>query len=45
MEKRRREKFASFKIPRAFAAVEKLPWTALRKVQKHHWPKWDADRN
>ena len=43
MEMRCREKFASFKIPRAFVAVEKLPRTALGKVQKHHLPKWDAD--
>jgi malonyl-CoA/methylmalonyl-CoA synthetase len=35
LETRCREKFASFKIPRAFVAVEKLPRTALGKVQKH----------
>ena len=35
LEARCREKFASFKIPRAFVAVEKLPRTALGKVQKH----------
>jgi len=40
LEVRCREKFASFKIPRAFVAVEKLPRTALGKVQKHHLPKW-----
>ncbi len=39
LEQRCREKFASFKIPRAFIAVEKLPRTALGKVQKHHLPK------
>jgi malonyl-CoA/methylmalonyl-CoA synthetase len=33
-----REKFASFKIPRAFVKVEKLPRTALGKVQKHLLP-------
>ena len=38
LEKRCREKFASFKVPRAFVAVEKLPRTALGKVQKHHLP-------
>jgi malonyl-CoA/methylmalonyl-CoA synthetase len=33
-----RAKFASFKIPRSFVAVEKLPRTALGKVQKHLLP-------
>lgn len=42
LEKRCREKFASFKIPRAFVSVDKLPRTALGKVQKHHLPKWDG---
>jgi malonyl-CoA/methylmalonyl-CoA synthetase len=36
LEIRCREKFASFKIPRAFIVVEKLPRTALGKIQKHH---------
>jgi malonyl-CoA/methylmalonyl-CoA synthetase len=40
LEAKCREKFASFKIPRAFVAVEKLPRTALGKVQKHLLPKW-----
>jgi malonyl-CoA/methylmalonyl-CoA synthetase len=31
--------FASFKIPRAFTRVDKLPRTALGKVQKHLLPK------
>jgi malonyl-CoA/methylmalonyl-CoA synthetase len=35
LEARCREKFASFKIPREFVVVEKLPRTALGKVQKH----------
>jgi malonyl-CoA/methylmalonyl-CoA synthetase len=34
-----REKLASFKVPRAFVAVEALPRTALGKVQKHLLPK------
>jgi acyl-coenzyme A synthetase/AMP-(fatty) acid ligase len=29
-----REKLASFKVPRAFHAVEKLPRNAMGKVQK-----------
>jgi malonyl-CoA/methylmalonyl-CoA synthetase len=39
IEARCREKLASFKIPRAFIAVEKLPRNALGKVQKHLLPK------
>jgi malonyl-CoA/methylmalonyl-CoA synthetase len=31
---------ASFKVPRAFIAVESLPRTALGKVQKHLLPPW-----
>jgi len=34
-----REKLASFKIPRAFVKVEKLPRNALGKVQKHLLPR------
>ena len=34
-----REKLASFKVPRAFVAVDKLPRTALGKVQKHLLPR------
>ncbi len=39
IEARCREKLASFKIPRAFIPVEKLPRNALGKVQKHLLPK------
>jgi malonyl-CoA/methylmalonyl-CoA synthetase len=35
LERRCREKLASFKIPRRFEAIEKLPRNALGKVQKH----------
>ena len=35
IEARCREKLASFKIPRSFVLVEKLPRNALGKVQKH----------
>ena len=34
-----REKLASFKIPRSFVQVEKLPRNALGKVQKHLLPR------
>jgi malonyl-CoA/methylmalonyl-CoA synthetase len=34
-----REKLASFKVPRSFILVEKLPRNALGKVQKHLLPK------
>jgi malonyl-CoA/methylmalonyl-CoA synthetase len=34
-----REKLASFKMPRAFVLVDKLPRNALGKVQKHLLPK------
>jgi acyl-CoA synthetase (AMP-forming)/AMP-acid ligase II len=30
-----RGKLASFKVPRAFVVVERIPRTALGKVQKH----------
>jgi malonyl-CoA/methylmalonyl-CoA synthetase len=36
-----RAHLASFKIPRAFVAIDKLPRTALGKVQKHLLPKWE----
>jgi malonyl-CoA/methylmalonyl-CoA synthetase len=35
LERRCRESLASFKIPRAFHVVERLPRNALGKVQKH----------
>ena len=42
LEARCRENMASFKVPRAFVNVEKLPRTALGKVQKHLLPKWEG---
>jgi len=39
IEARCREKLASFKIPRAFIAVEKLPRNAMGKIQKHLLPR------
>ncbi len=36
-----RANLASFKVPRGFVPVEKLPRTALGKVQKHLLPKWE----
>ena len=35
LESRCREKLASFKIPRRFESIDKLPRNALGKVQKH----------
>src|SRR5205814_3145392 len=35
VESRCREKLASFKIPRRFESIDKLPRNALGKVQKH----------
>lgn len=35
-----RAHLASFKVPRAFVPMEKLPRTALGKVQKHLLPRW-----
>jgi malonyl-CoA/methylmalonyl-CoA synthetase len=40
LEARCRASLASFKIPRGFVAIEKLPRTALGKVQKHLLPEW-----
>ncbi len=36
-----RQSLASFKIPRGFVSIEKLPRTALGKVQKHLLPRWE----
>jgi malonyl-CoA/methylmalonyl-CoA synthetase len=38
LEARCREKLASFKVPREFRVVEKLPRNAMGKVQKHLLP-------
>jgi len=38
LEARCRAVFASFKVPRAFVAIDRLPRTALGKVQKHLLP-------
>lgn len=38
-----RRHLASFKIPRAFILVEKLPRTALGKIQKHLLPEWNRE--
>jgi malonyl-CoA/methylmalonyl-CoA synthetase len=35
-----RAHLASFKVPRAFISVDKLPRTALGKIQKHLLPAW-----
>jgi malonyl-CoA/methylmalonyl-CoA synthetase len=43
IEARCREKLASFKIPRAFIPVEKLPRNAMGKIQKHLLPKAGGD--
>jgi malonyl-CoA/methylmalonyl-CoA synthetase len=42
LEARCRAKLASFKVPRDFVAVEKLPRTALGKVQKRLLPPWGS---
>lgn len=39
-----RAKLASFKVPRDFIAVEKLPRNALGKIQKHLLPKVEPSR-
>ncbi|MDR3700624.1 MAG: AMP-binding protein [Candidatus Sulfopaludibacter sp.] len=38
LEQRCREELASFKVPRAFHTVEKLPRNAMGKIQKHLLP-------
>jgi malonyl-CoA/methylmalonyl-CoA synthetase len=40
LAERCRARLASFKVPRDFVTVEKLPRTALGKVQKHLLPPW-----
>ncbi|MGH9937261.1 MAG: class I adenylate-forming enzyme family protein [Blastocatellia bacterium] len=37
-----RKSLASFKVPRAFIRVDRLPRTALGKVQKHLLPPWKS---
>lgn len=39
IERRCRENLASFKVPKRFVAMERLPRTALGKIQKHLLPK------
>lgn len=39
IEEKCRKEFASFKVPRQYIVVEKLPRTALGKIQKHLLPK------
>jgi len=43
IEARCRDKLASFKIPRAFIPVDKLPRNAMGKIQKHLLPKARGD--
>ncbi len=40
LESRCRAAMASFKVPRAFVAVEQLPRNAMGKIQKHLLPAW-----
>jgi malonyl-CoA/methylmalonyl-CoA synthetase len=40
LARRLKSAVASFKIPRAFVRVDRLPRTALGKVQKHLLPPW-----
>jgi len=40
LTERLRQSLASFKMPRAFVKVDRLPRTALGKVQKHLLPPW-----
>jgi malonyl-CoA/methylmalonyl-CoA synthetase len=39
-----RAHLASFKIPRAYVQMDKLPRTALGKIQKHLLPKWEPGK-
>lgn len=43
LKARCREKLASFKVPRVFVMVEKLPRNALGKIQKHLLPKLSSE--
>jgi len=43
LESRCRQNLATFKVPRAFIALDKLPRTALGKIQKHLLPKWEGE--
>ena len=43
IEDRCRAKLASFKVPRSFVAVEKLPRNAMGKIQKHLLPKHSGE--
>ena len=46
LEERCQSALASFKVPRAFILVDKLPRTALGKIQKHMLPKsWSWKRS
>ena len=38
LEQRCRDALASFKVPRTFIVVERLPWNAMGKIQKHLLP-------
>ncbi len=40
-----RKSLASFKAPRAFIRVDRLPRTALGKIQKHLLPPWKMDQS
>jgi malonyl-CoA/methylmalonyl-CoA synthetase len=42
LEARCREKLASFKVPRSFIVVDKLPRNTLGKIQKHLLPRADS---
>jgi acyl-coenzyme A synthetase/AMP-(fatty) acid ligase len=41
MEARCRDAMASYKVPRAFITLEKLPRNAMGKIQKHLLPRSD----